>query len=131
MNDGPQRRLAIASAIVPAFFIVNVDWEWPAPESGKTQELVHRLTLANQDDPDDKEPDQRWEVGDDCGTPASRVVEPRCVCWAREHRRNGQRAQHGTDQGSTRPAREDTAVQRGPARCSHEQAVIANAIDPL
>ena len=39
-------------------FIVNVDWEWPAPESGKTQELVHRPTLANQDDPDDKEPDQ-------------------------------------------------------------------------
>jgi hypothetical protein len=57
-------------------FIVNVDWECPAPESGKTQKLVHRSTLANQDDPDDKEPDQRWEVGDDRGTPAPRVVEP-------------------------------------------------------
>ena len=51
MSDGPRRRLVIAPAIVPAFFIVNLDWEWPAPESGKTQELVHRSTLANQDDP--------------------------------------------------------------------------------
>ena len=82
--------------------------------------------------PDDKEPDQRWEVGDDCGSPACRVVEPRRVCWPSEHRRNGQRAQRGTDpRDPSRLARENTAVKRAQPAAAMNKPVIANAIDPL
>ena len=96
------------------------------------QELVHRSTLPNQDNPDDKEPNQRWEVGDDCGSPASRVVEPRRVCWPREHRRNGRahgaaliHAIHPVQRGRT-----PLSSVAQPAAAMNK-LVIANAIDPL